>query len=114
MSVSQASLFSSTPSSRKVPSTFLSSIRMLRWTLRSQYCENFVAGATDVACADSENGVAGSGFCQQALDAGLHGRVVKNLFVTGFANGVAQRFAGDAVDGRFAGGVNIGKHQNVG
>src|SRR6202011_5301621 len=80
----------------------------------AQSPEYFLVFNTDVACADSEDGVAGSGFRQQALDAGLHGGVVKNLFVAGFANSVAQRFAGNALDGCFAGGVNIGEHQNVG
>src|SRR5580704_872110 len=74
----------------------------------------FVAGAADVSSADSHDGVAGAGFVEQELDSSLHGAVVVDVLVAGFANGVGQGFAGDAGNGGFARGVNVQQHQDVG
>src|SRR5882762_7908329 len=86
---------------------------MLRWVLRSQGREKFVAGAAHVACTDGQDGIASSRFREEVPDARLHGWEIINMLVAGFADGVNQRFAGDAVDGRFAGWVDVGEHEDV-
>ena len=82
--------------------------------LRAEKDHQFVAGAADVAGTDGENGVAGLGVFQKKFNGVLHGADVVNVFVAGFANGGGKSFAGDAGDGRFAGGVDVGEDEDVG
>jgi hypothetical protein len=81
---------------------------------RAEENHQFIAGAADVSGADGHNGVASASFAQEKLDAVLHGAEIVDVFVAGFADRVGEGFAGDAGDGRFAGGVNVQEHQNVG
>src|SRR5580692_360862 len=110
--------FSWTPSSGNAATILGSSMRMVRWLvrgmLRPEEDHQFVAGAADVSGADGHDGVAGAGFAQQKFDAGLHRAEIVDVLVAGFADGVGERFTGDAGDGRFARGVDIQQHQNVG
>src|ERR1700687_79209 len=105
---------SSMLSSGRAATILASSMRMGSGVRGPQQNHELVAGAADVACANGQDGVERTRFAQQILDAFLHGAKVRDIFVPGFANGVSQRFAGDAGDGRLAGGVDVREHQHVG
>src|SRR6266849_7568039 len=113
-SASDAARRSSTSSSGRAAMILGSSICMGSRVLGTEQNHEFVAGAADVAGADGQDSVEGMRFAQQVLDAFLHGAEVEDVFVASFANGRGQSFAGDAGDGRLAGGVNVCEHQNVG
>src|SRR5580704_1841058 len=98
---------SSTPSSGSAATILEFSMRMVCGVLGAEENHQLVAGAADVAGADGHDGVASAGFAQEEFDAILHGAEIMDVFVAGFANGVGERFAGDAWDGRFARGVDI-------
>src|SRR5215467_4331956 len=106
--------WSSTPSSAKLASNWGSLMRMFGGMLRSEKNHEFVAGAADAACADSQNRVAGARLLEQELDAFLKQMGVVDVLVAGIANGVGKGFTGHAGDGRFAGGIDIGQHEDVG
>src|SRR5260370_29519014 len=92
----------STPSSARLATILGSLMCMLRRTLRmlrSEKNDEFIAGAADVACANGQDGVAGNGLPQQKFDALLHGTEIVHVFVPSIANGIGERFAGDARDG---------------
>src|SRR5256885_13529203 len=91
-----------------------SSRRMGRWMLRSKQDHEFAAGAADISGTDGEDGVRGLRFLQQKFNSSLHGAEVVDVFVAGFANGGGEGFAGDARDGIFAGGINVGQDENIG
>ncbi len=80
----------------------------------SQEQGEFAEGAIDVARADGQDGIARASFAQQIVDALLQGAAIDDILVAGGANGVGQRRGGDAADGRFAGGVDVGQDQHVG
>jgi len=86
---------------------------MVRRMLRAEKDHKFVAGAADVAGADGEDSVTGSGVLEQKFDGVSHGAPVVNVLVAGFANGGGQSFAGDARDRGFAGRVDVCKDQEI-
>src|SRR5215472_7712625 len=104
----------STPSSARLATILGSLTRMLGRLLRSEKRHELVAGAADAACADGQNRVGWARLAQQVLDSLLHRRKVMNVFVPGIANGFGKDFAGNAGNGRFAGGVDIRQDENVG
>src|SRR5450631_1650125 len=106
-------LRNSTPSSGNAAITLGFSMRMGCRMLRSEQDHKLVAGAADVARANGEDGVAGARLMQQMLNAFVHRAKIENILVTGFANRVGEGFAGHPGDGLLAGGVDVGKNQNV-
>src|SRR5712672_2048477 len=115
-SLSEEAGRSSTSSSRRAATNLGSSMRMgsRSGVLGSQQDHEFVAGAADVTGADGQDGVQGARLAQQEFDAFLHGTEIEDILVAGFADGIGQRFAGYARDGRLAGSVDVGDNQNVG
>src|SRR5258708_18825423 len=115
-SLSEEAGRSSTSSSRRAATNLGSSMRMgsRSGVLGSQQNHEFVAGAADIAGADGQDGIEGTGLAKQKFNAFLHGPKIENVFMAGFANGVGQSLAGYARDCRLAGRVNIGNHQNIG
>src|ERR1700676_2129392 len=107
-------LRSSTPSSGSAAKILESSMRMVGGALRSEQGNELVAGARDVSSADGQDGVSGTAFFQKEFDRLLHGPYVMNVFVSGTANGFGENFAGDARNGRFAGGINVRDHEDMG
>src|SRR5882724_8114874 len=105
----------SSTSSVASPATILGSLMcMVRRMLRSEENHELVARAADASCPDGQNGITGTRLLEQKADAFLHRAEIVNVFVAGFADGVAERFAGHAGDGRFAGGVDVGQYEDVG
>src|SRR5712672_295995 len=115
-SLSEEAGRSSTSSSRRAATNLGSSMRMgsRSGVLGSQQNHEFVAGAADIAGADGQDGIEGTGLAKQKFNAFLHGPKIENVFMAGFANGIGQSLAGYARDWRLAGRVNIGNHQNIG
>src|SRR5215470_8348985 len=103
-----------TPSSARLATILRSLMCMMRWMLRSEENKEFVAGPADVARADGHDGVARACLPQKKLDALLHGAKIVDVLVTRVANGMGERFAAHARDGRLAGGIDIGQHENIG
>src|SRR5690242_6024037 len=87
---------------------------MGRGALRAEQNHQLAAGATDVAGANSKDGVAGLGGPEQEFNGFLHGAEILDVLVAGFANGGGQSFTGNAGDGDFTGGVNVRERQDVG
>src|SRR5579862_1850696 len=106
--------------------SFASSARIVEWSIRmgigckmrrvfrAEQEHEFVAGTGDTTSTNREDGVTGPGVFEEETDAVLHGADIVDIFVTGFADGGGQGFAGDAGDGWLAGGVDVGKDQQVG
>src|SRR5229473_1408094 len=90
-----------------------SSRRMGGRVLRSKQDHKLAAGTADVSGTDGKDGVGGLCFLQQKLDAALHGAKIVDVFVAGFTNGRGEGFTGDAGDGVFAGGINVGQDEDV-
>src|ERR1700722_12832484 len=105
--------FSCTPSSGSATTIWESSMRMMCRMLGPQEDHQFVARAADVSRTDRKYRVAWTRFSQHELDARLHRAEVVNVFVAGFANAIGERFAGDAGNRGFAGGVDVQQHQYV-
>src|SRR5690349_13697936 len=85
----------------------------MRGVLRSEKKHQFVARAADVSGADGQDGVAGLRRVQEELNSRLHGAEVVNVLVARLANGVGERFAGDARYRGLTCGINVGKHENI-
>src|SRR6266481_4064860 len=113
-SASEEARRSSTLSSGRAATILGSSMRMGSGVFGAEQNHELVAGAADVSSADGQDGVEGTGFAQQVLDAFLHGAEVEDVFMPGFANGCCQCFAGYAGNGRLAGGVDFREHQHIG
>src|SRR5713226_9549745 len=104
----------STCISASLPTMLGSLMRMRRRMLRFQQNQEFIACPADAACADGKNSVTWALLFQQILDALLHRVKIVDVLVAGLANGAGQRFAGHTRDGRFAGGIDIEQHENIG
>src|SRR5258708_2540551 len=113
-SASEEARRSSTPNSERAATTLGSSMCMGSGMLSPQQNHELIAGAADVAGADGQDGVEGTRFAEQVLDAFLHGAEVEDVFMPGFANRVGQSFAGYAWNGRLACCVDVGEHQHIG
>src|SRR5438309_12065253 len=73
--------------SASLATIFGSVMRMWSRMLRSQQNHKLIARAADVACANRTDGVPGTRLLQQVLDAFLHGAIIVDVLVTGFAKG---------------------------
>src|SRR5580704_5775822 len=104
----------STPRSGKAATILGLSMRMGCGVLRSEQNHQLVAGAADVARADRQDRVAGARLAQQVLDAFLHRLEIENVLVSSLANGIGEGFAGYAGNGLLAGGIDVGKDEDVG
>src|SRR5262245_52784224 len=109
-----AARWSWTPRAGRAAMSLGSSTLMVRGVFGTEKQHELVAGAAHVACADGHDGVSGTRFAQEELNAVLHGAEIVHVLVAGFTDGVGQGFAGDSRNGLFAGGVDVGQHQDVG
>src|SRR5712664_1673814 len=101
-SAREVSWLSST-SSFASPATILGSlICMVRRMLRSEQDHELVARAADAACTDGQDGVTRARLLEQKADAFLHRTEIMNILMAGLADGIPERLAGHAGDGRFA------------
>src|SRR5258707_7653264 len=76
-SASEEARRSSTLSPGRAATILGSSMRMGSGVFGAEQNHELVAGAADVSSADGQDGVEGTGFAQQVLDAFLHGAEVE-------------------------------------
>src|SRR5580658_11183510 len=82
--------------------------------LRTDENGELIERAAYAARANGQHRIAGLRFAQEKLDAHLHVAGEYDVFVAGGTDGHCEGLAIHVLDGRFAGGVNIGDDQNIG
>src|SRR5579864_6934786 len=81
---------------------------------RTEQNSKLLGHAPHTPGADGENSISGACFAQNIFDAALQRARVNHALVTGGADRLREKFPGNTFRGRFAGGINIRQHQNVG